>query len=50
VFLLLTIGLFTGLWFVVKSLYSWATKQKDVTEPTEAAPAIEANADPLLLK
>lgn len=48
--LLLLIGLFTGLWFAIKSLYSWATTSKDVTVTPESAPAIEANADPLLLK
>lgn len=26
--LMMLIGLFTGLWFVLKSLYDWATKQK----------------------
>ena len=48
--LLLLIGLFTGLWFAIKSVYSWATTSKDVTVTPESAPAIEANADPLLLK
>lgn len=48
--LALFIGLITGIWFVIKSIYLWATKQKDVTVTPESAPAIEANADPLLLK
>lgn len=48
--LLMLIGLFTGIWFILKSLFSWATTSKDVTVTPESAPAIEANADPLLLK
>jgi lipopolysaccharide biosynthesis protein len=46
----LLVGLFTGLWFVLKSLYSWTTKQKVVPVTPASDTAIEANADPLLLK
>ena len=37
--MLVIVGIFTGLWFVIKAVYSWATKHKDVP----VAPSIENN-------